>query len=74
MDGREAVRAVRRLEAEGTLPTRSLVYALTGNGADHQIQDALAAGMDDIITKPYKIDVLLVRRLGRLLLSHLSRR
>lgn len=68
MDGVTAVKHIRRLEAEGSLPTRSNIFALTGNARQGQIDDALKAGMDDVVLKPYKVDLLLVR-LSPLLVS-----
>ncbi len=46
MDGLTAVREIRASEASGIL-TRNIVIALTGNARQGQIDQALAAGMDD---------------------------
>lgn len=46
MDGLAAVREIRASEAAGTLK-RNMVIALTGNARQGQIDQAIAAGMDD---------------------------
>ncbi|WWD18861.1 hypothetical protein CI109_103316 [Kwoniella shandongensis] len=46
MDGLTAIRQIRRLELEGALDEQ-LVIALTGNARQGQIDQAIAAGMDD---------------------------
>jgi CheY-like chemotaxis protein len=46
MDGLTAVREIRSAEMAGTL-SRNMVIALTGNARQGQIDQALAAGMDD---------------------------
>jgi CheY-like chemotaxis protein len=50
-DGLAAVREIRRMEAEGELPQRSLIYALTGNARSGQVENAREAGMDDVIVR-----------------------
>ncbi len=67
MDGMEATAELRRREASQQLP-RQLVIALTANAFDSDRERALAAGMDDFITKPVRLDQLaktLSRHLGR---------
>ncbi|KAK4686890.1 hypothetical protein P7C73_g3237, partial [Tremellales sp. Uapishka_1] len=46
MDGLTAIREIRSAEAAGTL-SRNMVIALTGNARQGQIDQALAAGMDE---------------------------
>jgi len=46
MDGLTAVREIRAAEAAGTL-ARNMIVALTGNARQGQIDQAMAAGMDD---------------------------
>lgn len=48
-DGLTAVREIRRLEAEGKLPFRNRIFALTGNAREGQVQSALEAGMDAVL-------------------------
>lgn len=58
MSGLEAIAEVRRLEREGTI-RNSVVFALTGNARQAQVEAALAAGMDRVLVKPYKIEEVL---------------
>jgi CheY-like chemotaxis protein len=72
MDGLTAVRHVREEEKAGSL-ANNLVIALSasfhqsldyswptaGNARQGQIDEAKAAGMDDVIIKPYRLDDLL---------------
>ncbi|KAL7419627.1 hypothetical protein Q5752_005540 [Cryptotrichosporon argae] len=58
MDGLTAVRKIRESEANGTL-SKQLVIALTGNARQAQIDQALAAGMDDVVIKPYVLPDLI---------------
>ncbi len=57
MDGVEATRAIRRMEAEdhrGPVP----IVAVTANVMEHQIADYRAAGMDDVVSKPIRAEAL----------------
>jgi CheY-like chemotaxis protein len=57
MDGFEATRRIRELEAEAkAAPT--LIVALTANAAPEDRDAALAAGMDDFLVKPLDRDRL----------------
>jgi two-component system, sensor histidine kinase and response regulator len=66
MDGIEATRCLRQREAAQGL-TPKLVIALTANAFDSDRERALAAGMDDFITKPVRLD-----QLARTLAQHLK--
>ena len=56
MDGAEATRAIRQIEAfEGR---RTPIVALTADVMDENRQRSLAAGMDDQVVKPLTIAVL----------------
>jgi len=61
MNGYTAIREIRKLEASGELSRRNFVLALTGNARSAQVESARAAGMDDVLIKPYKIDELFDR-------------
>jgi len=54
MDGLKALAEIRRRESEGGL-ARTPIIALTANAMSHQVEDLMAAGMDDHVSKP--IDV-----------------
>ncbi|KAG8832025.1 hypothetical protein FRC20_008019 [Serendipita sp. 405] len=60
MSGLEATKELRRLEESGKIPPQRII-ALTGNARSEQVQNALAAGMDEVMTKPYKLVDLLER-------------
>ncbi|OCF72550.1 hypothetical protein I204_06932 [Kwoniella mangroviensis CBS 8886] len=68
MDGLTAVKHIRQSEVQGVLK-RQLVIALTGNARQGQIDQALAAGMDDVIIKPYKLPDLIAKVKGKIPLS-----
>ncbi|WVF67557.1 hypothetical protein IAT40_002314 [Kwoniella sp. CBS 6097] len=65
MDGLTAVRQLREEEAAGKLD-RNAVIALTGNARQGQIDEAKAAGMDEVVIKPYRLDNLLNKIEGML--------
>ena len=55
MDGYEATAEIRRREAASASGRRVPIVALTANVAEGEIQQALLAGMDDWIAKPFTI-------------------
>jgi signal transduction histidine kinase/ActR/RegA family two-component response regulator len=55
LDGREATRAIRDLEAKGT---RTPIIALTANALAGDHESMIAAGMDDYLAKPFTVDAL----------------
>jgi len=57
MDGPTATREIRRREAE-LGRARTPIVALTANAMAHQVNDYLAAGMDDFIAKPIEVGQL----------------
>jgi PAS domain S-box-containing protein len=62
MDGYEATAAIRAAETGREI--RQVIVAMTANAADEDRQRCLAAGMDDHIAKPIKLQDL-ARALGR---------
>ncbi|BGP23674.1 histidine kinase [Rhodotorula toruloides] len=54
MDGLAATRAIRQAEHEGTRGGHQHIIGLTGNARSAQRHAALEAGMDAVVTKPYK--------------------
>jgi PAS domain S-box-containing protein len=64
MDGFDATRAIRRMEAEGKLPNRGAgrrlpIIALTANALKGDRDRCINAGMDGYVTKPIDPDELL---------------
>ena len=57
MDGIEATRAIRSLEAREGLP-RTPIIAMTANAMEGDRERCLEAGMDDYISKPIRADQL----------------
>ncbi|KAM3088426.1 hypothetical protein ACMFMG_000070 [Clarireedia jacksonii] len=59
MDGLSCARKIRNLESEGTIVRHVPIIAVTANARLEQIETALAAGMDDVVSKPFRIPDLL---------------
>ena len=53
MDGKEAARLIRKIEAEGNAD-RCPIVAITAHAMEGDAQDILAAGIDHYMTKPVK--------------------
>jgi PAS domain S-box-containing protein len=52
MDGYEATRVIRQIEADRNLPVRVPIIAMTAHAVREYIERAFEVGMDDYITKP----------------------
>jgi signal transduction histidine kinase/ligand-binding sensor domain-containing protein/DNA-binding response OmpR family regulator len=59
MDGLEATRIIKK-----RFPTRPFIIAMTANALQTDLQICIDAGMDDYISKPFKLDDL-VSKLGK---------
>jgi CheY-like chemotaxis protein len=58
MNGVDAVRAIRALEAERGQPATPIL-ALSANVMRHQIEEYLAAGMNGFVAKPIEMSALI---------------
>ncbi|TGO32978.1 hypothetical protein BHYA_0275g00050 [Botrytis hyacinthi] len=58
MDGLTCVRQIRKWEKEGKVRGRVPVIAVTANARSEQIARAKEAGMDSVVTKPFRIGEL----------------
>ncbi|CBY01147.1 similar to aerobic respiration control sensor protein arcB [Plenodomus lingam JN3] len=58
MDGLTCVRHIRQLEIEGVVRGHVPVIAVTANVRSEQVEVALKAGMDNLISKPFRIPEL----------------
>ncbi|KAI4736759.1 hypothetical protein E4T50_12756 [Aureobasidium sp. EXF-12298] len=61
MDGLTCVRRIREYEATGHILSHVPVIAITANARSEQINIALEAGMDTVVTKPFRIPDLVPR-------------
>ncbi|EMC91524.1 hypothetical protein BAUCODRAFT_58804, partial [Baudoinia panamericana UAMH 10762] len=59
MDGLECIRHIREQQTNGKIRSHVPVIAVTANARSEQISAALAAGMDSVVTKPFRIPELL---------------
>ncbi|KAK5131794.1 hypothetical protein LTR08_000549 [Meristemomyces frigidus] len=59
MDGLTCTRKIRELEKEGKLTGHLPIIAVTANARAEQVQTALDAGMDDVVSKPFRIPELI---------------
>lgn len=66
MDGLECIKEIRLLETQQKLLTHFPVIAVSANAREEQIRSTLACGMDEFITKPFRIPDL-ISRLERVL-------
>ncbi|EMC98961.1 hypothetical protein BAUCODRAFT_22270 [Baudoinia panamericana UAMH 10762] len=58
MDGLTCTKKIRELEQEGKLTGHVPIIAVTANARPEQVQTALKAGMDDVVSKPFRIPEL----------------
>lgn len=61
MDGLTAARRIREMEKTGELTQHIPIIAITANARKEQITAALEAGMDEVVTKPFRIADLVPR-------------
>ncbi|KAK5657051.1 hypothetical protein OQA88_3577 [Cercophora sp. LCS_1] len=59
MDGMSCTREIRRLEREGIITQHIPIIAVTAYARPEQIENAKVAGVDDVISKPFRIPELI---------------
>jgi CheY-like chemotaxis protein len=59
MNGTEATRSIRLFQAEGSLAEHVPIIGITANARTEQIAAARESGMDDVVSKPFRIPELL---------------
>lgn len=65
MDGNAAAKEIRELESHGEVEYVPIL-GVTANVREDQQNEMLASGMDNVISKPYKIDEL-VSKINKIL-------
>nr|POF17036.1 hybrid signal transduction histidine kinase k [Quercus suber] len=58
MDGLTCTRKIRELERQGKIRCHIPIIAVTANARAEQIKTAMDAGMDDVVSKPFRIPEL----------------
>lgn len=61
MDGLECARKIRELQRSGEIISHIPIMAISGNARNEQVNIARESGMDDAISKPFRITELLPR-------------
>ena len=59
MDGLTCAKTIRELELDGTIVKHVPIIAVTANARLEQIETAITAGMDDVVSKPFRIPELI---------------
>jgi CheY-like chemotaxis protein len=59
MNGLECTRRIRELEKAGDITCHIPIIAVTANARSEQIATLLSAGMDDFVSKPFRIGDLI---------------
>lgn len=68
MNGLECTQKIREAESDGWLSGRLPIIAVSANARDQQLRSAMDHGVDDAITKPFRVADLLPK-IERLVLS-----
>ncbi|TVY87782.1 Histidine protein kinase [Lachnellula willkommii] len=69
MDGVSCVKRIREQQAQGKIKWHVPVIAVTANARKDQIMASIEAGMDDVITKPYRMQDML-KQIAALVAKH----
>lgn len=72
MDGMTCIRQIRAQQANGEILSHVPVIAVTANARSEQIAVAIEAGMDQVVTKPFRIPELVPQM--KVLIDEVSQR
>ena len=61
MDGQTCARKIRQYQKDGKIVRHVPVIAVTANAREEQIRNTLDAGIDDVVSKPFRLMELLPR-------------
>ncbi|KAF1927776.1 aerobic respiration control sensor protein arcB [Didymella exigua CBS 183.55] len=61
MNGLECAREIRRMQLDGEIQEHVPIIAVTANVRGEQIATARESGMDDVVSKPFRVPELLVK-------------
>lgn len=61
MDGLTCTRRIRALQENGHLTSHVPIIAVTANARSEQVTSAFDAGVDDMVTKPFRMHTLTVK-------------
>lgn len=61
LNGLDSARRIRQLQKEGKVKGHVPIIAITANARTEQIKTALEAGVDDVVTKPFRVSDLVPR-------------
>lgn len=61
MNGLQCTREIRRMQAEGEVLGHVPIIAVTANVRGEQIATAKESGMDDVVSKPFRVPELLLK-------------
>lgn len=59
MDGLTCIKHIRKYEKDGTIQGHVPVIAVTANARSEQIDELKTAGMDSVVSKPFRVPELL---------------
>ena len=66
MDGMTCARNLRAMQASGELIRHIPVIAVTANAREEQIKNTLEAGIDDVVSKPFRIPELVPKMIANI--------
>ncbi|KAK5710045.1 hypothetical protein LTR17_019207 [Elasticomyces elasticus] len=61
MDGLQCTRRIRKLESEGKITRHLPIIATTANVRQEQKDEALSAGVDSVLSKPFTVSEVLAK-------------